>query len=399
LTHRRIHFIANCVYGDHLAGGDIHFFEMARVAAEVGYEVNFFGGHALQAHIAKQSLPASIALTEQSQIQGIDLGTFRGQISLFSDYFKRYRGTMRRLEEIQTDDLVYATTDYWFDVLPVIKSRAQRKMMIWHMQAPSFAEIVARSRADVDSMRLASLHYWMSQNQSLNRFCRCKSKQVLYVHPNMRQPLLARGCRSEEIKYISFGVDPHPKGIGVVRKQYDIVWIGRVHRQKGIDDLLHVLQFLAQKLPDFRGLIIGKVKADLQPRIEAMGLAKVVEFSGFVSEEEKFRLFNASRVYLMPSRFEGSPRVVGEALVCKLPVVAYDVPTYRPIFREFLRYVPCYDVGAFSSEAYHQILKMRSGENYLDRLDVTGFIQECSWETARRTFIRAIQQLVEGTQP
>ena len=51
-SKRRIHFIANCVYGTHLAGGDIHFFEMARAAAEAGYDVNFFGGFALQQHIA-----------------------------------------------------------------------------------------------------------------------------------------------------------------------------------------------------------------------------------------------------------------------------------------------------------------------------------------------------------
>jgi len=393
-SRRRIHFIANCVYGTHLAGGDIHFFEMARAATEAGYEVNFFGGYALQQHIAAQSLKATITLTEERQTPGINPATLGGQIALFRDYYKRYRGTLSRLKQIAPEDVVYATTDYWFDVLPAVKSPAQSKMLVWHMQAPSFRQILARSRADVDTTRLASLHYWLSQNRSLSRFVRCPAKRLLYVHPNMRQPLLRKGYHEAEIKYASFGVDPDPPGSSEARdKIYDAVWIGRVHRQKGIDDLLQTLTYLKEKIPGFRAVIIGKVKSDLQPLIEKLGLLGTVNFPGFVSEEEKFRLFRSSRIYLMPSRFEGSPRVIGEALVSQLPVVAYDVETYRPIFGEFLRYVPCCDVQAFQREAEQQILAMRAGRNYLDQLDLKRFKEQCSWKTAREAFVQALAEL------
>jgi len=295
---------------------------------------------------------------------------------------------------------VYATTDYWFDVLPAVKSPARSKMMIWHMQAPSLHQILARSRADVDATRLASLHYWTSQNKSLSRFGGCPAKRLLYVHPNMRQSLLRRGYHEQEIRYVSFGVDPDPPGATESRqKVYDAVWIGRVHRQKGIDDLLQTLTYLKEKIPAFRAVIIGKVKSDLQPLIDKLGLSAVVDFPGFVSEEEKFRLFRSSRVYLMPSRFEGSPRVIGEALVCQLPVVAYDVETYRPIFGDFLRYVPCYDVQTFQREAEQQILAMRAGRNYLDQLDLKRFKEQCSWKTARETFLQALAELNQTPAP
>ena len=396
---RRIHFIANCVYGTHLAGGDIHFFELARAAAEAGYDVNFFGGFALQQHIGAQSLKATITLTEQNQRTGIDPATLRGQHALFHDYFNRYRGTLRRLNQIAPDDLVYATTDYWFDVLPMVDSPARNKVMIWHMQAPSFSQILARSRADVDATRLASVHYWASQNRSLSRFARCPAKRLLYVHPNMREALLRRGYNEQEIRYVSFGVDPDPPGATEAQQKiYDAVWIGRVHRQKGIDDLLQTLTYLKQKIPNFRAVMIGKVKSELQPRIEKLGLSGVVDFPGFVSEEEKFRLFRSSRVYLMPSRFEGSPRVIGEALVCRLPVVAYEVETYRPVFGDLLRYVPCYDARAFQREAEDQIRRMRAGENYLNSLDLRQFIENCSWQRARETFLSALGELSASTK-
>src|SRR4051812_48796709 len=193
-SSRKIHFIANCVYGKHLAGGDIHFFEMARAAAEAGYQVNFFGGYALQHHIEAQRLQATITLTESSQREGIHAGSVSGQVALFRDYYNRYRGNLRQLAQIGRTDAVYATTDYWFDVLPAVKSSAAAKMMIWHMQAPSFGQIIRRSRADVDATRLASMHYWWSQNKALGQFARLDRKRLFYVHPSMRDQLLERGC-------------------------------------------------------------------------------------------------------------------------------------------------------------------------------------------------------------
>jgi glycosyltransferase involved in cell wall biosynthesis len=389
----RIHFVANCVYSNHVAGGDIHFFEMARAALAAGYDVNFFGGHALQQHLQDQKIAATITLTDNQQHPGIDLGHFTGQAALFADYSRRYRGSIRSLSDIQQHDIVYAVTDFWFDVLPVVRSHAYGKMMIWHMQAPHLSQIAARSRPDVDTARIASLHYWAGQNLSLRKFAGCPHKRMLYVHPRMQPELLNRGFTSDEIKYVSFGVDPSPPGNPTTQKRYDVAWIGRVHRQKGVDDLLETLSHLAKALPDFRAVIIGKVESDLKPRIEDMGLRNFVHFAGFVSEEEKFNLFRASRVYLMPSRFEGSPRVIGEALVCGVPVVAYDVETYRPIFDDFLRYVPCYDVRAFAAESERQVLAVRKGQNYLSTMNLEQFKKDCSWETAKSTFLQAIREL------
>src|SRR5436190_20355447 len=400
VNKRRIHFIANCVYSDHVAGGDIHFFEMARAALGAGYEVNFFGGHALQGHLADQKIAASITLTDTRKMPPINLATRKGKIALLADYTKRYLHSRRNLSGIAPDDVVYGTTDFWFDMLPVVLSQSRRKLAILHMQAPTLAQVIKASRADVDPSRIAALHYWSGQRLSISRFARCVHKRLLYVHPRMRADLLTRGYREDELKYISFGVDPSPPGSRQsVEKVYDVVWIGRVHRQKGIDDLLATLKHLAARVPNFECLIIGKVQAELQTRIDQLGLTKYVTFSGFVSEEEKFRLFRASRVYLMPSRFEGSPRVIGEALVCRLPVVAYDVETYRPVFGDLLRYVPSYDVHAFQREAEEQIRHMRAGENYLDRLDLSGFIEDCSWQRARDTFLHALVELTASTQP
>jgi glycosyltransferase involved in cell wall biosynthesis len=118
-----------------------------------------------------------------------------------------------------------------------------------------------------------------------------------------------------------------------------------------------------------------------------------VTFSGFVSETEKIRLFKASRLFLMPSRHEGSPRVVGEAIIANVPVVAYDIPNYRPVFGNFVRYVPAFDLAAFQSAAEDEIKKMRAGENYLEKLDLAEFKRANSWETTQGKFLAALEKL------
>ena len=417
----KIHLISNGVFTTSIAGGDIHFLKLAEAAARAGYELNFFGGHALQEVIDQHKLPGTVTLTDDARMPKTDTAKFGGQFALFRDFFGRHRRTLAQLRVIRPEDYVYAVSDYWFDVLPAVKSAARRKLMVLHMEAPRFGQILSRSRPDVDPKRLASLHYWASQEWSLRRFAASAprsagrrpganpstgpaeaavsvpsetSRNLFYLHPLMEPRLDKLGVAPHERTLVSYGLEVGPND--AVPKQeriYDAVWIGRVHRQKGIDDLLATLQHLAQRLTNFRAMFIGNVREALAPEMEARRLTKYVEFSGFVSEEEKIRLFKASRVFLMPSKHEGSPRVIGESIIAGTPVVAYDIPNYRPLFGDFVRYARPFDLDKFQDAAGREILRMRAGENYLDKMDLARFKQENSWETTQAKFLGALEAM------
>src|SRR5688500_8304660 len=131
----RLHFITNGVFTTSIAGGDIHFLKLAEGAAKYGYELNFFGGHALQQVVRKHNLPGTVTLTDSTIMPKTDTGALGGQVKLFRDFHGRYRRTMAALDTIGPDDFVYAVSDYWFDVLPAVRSAARRKMMVLHMEA------------------------------------------------------------------------------------------------------------------------------------------------------------------------------------------------------------------------------------------------------------------------
>lgn len=382
-----VFFFANGIYGHHVAGGDIHFVEVARSAAEAGYNVSAFGSKILEDRLKAVDFPCQIFRTSNRVFGKSAEQSITGQLSLLWDYVLRTCRNLKYLKNIQNTDVAYAIADSWCDTIPVALSRAGSKMLVLHMEAPKLTEILCRSRPDVDRFRVAALHYWASQKLSLLLLRLAHRKHIFYVHPAMRESLLKAGFAKSEISPMSFGLDTAVvESVPDQPKTYDLAWIGRVHRQKGISDLLTVLSRLAQRIPLFRAVLIGRGAEELKHDVKRLGLEKCVEFPGLVTEHEKIRILKSSRMFLMPSRHEGSPRTIGEALLCRVPVVAYAVPTYKPIFGTLLQYVPCFDVHVLEEQAAVQIFRMRAGANYLSESDVMQFEQLHSWTSVHTTF-------------
>src|SRR5689334_9031916 len=202
-----VHFITNGVFSTSIAGGDIHFLKLAEGAARAGYGLNFFGGHALREVVTKQGLPGTVTLTDDAPMAKVDQGALGGQVAMFRDMYRRYRRTLAQLSRIGPEDHVYAVSDYWFDVIPAVRARTRRKLMVLHMEAPTFGQILTRGRPDVDPKRLASLHYWASQEWSLRRFCALPRKHVLHLHPMQVPRLRALGAKPEEMTLVSYGLE------------------------------------------------------------------------------------------------------------------------------------------------------------------------------------------------
>lgn len=384
--------IGNGTYCEQTSGGEIHFFHMVEAAVAAGRPVGIFGGHALKQKIDRlfpQGVP--MTLTDRAQVKPFDPHTLGGQFRLLWDYGRRFIGSLKQLHKIKPGDSVYAVSDYWFDVWPLLLCKARRKLMILGMDAPTLKEIIFRSRPDVDASRLNSVYYWLSQNLSLWLFLLLGNKRLFYVHPDMKPRLLAMGYREEEIVFISNGMNlKAAEQVPPQKKAYDVVWLGRVHRQKGIDDLLAMFVILARELKDFSAVLVGRLD-ELAPRLAELNLSHCITLTGLVSEEEKFRLFKASRVFLMPSRQESWGIVIAEALACDVPVVAYDLPAYRPIFGGLIDYVPSFDFEIFKRKSLEAVEKARRGEMILDARELALLKAEHSWEAAGNRFTATLK--------
>jgi glycosyltransferase involved in cell wall biosynthesis len=101
---------------------------------------------------------------------------------------------------------------------------------------------------------------------------------------------------------------------------------GRLSREKGADVLLDAMPLVQAAMPDADLTLVGEgpLKPDLLAQRKQLGLNEVVHLVGFQSNP--FPYFKHADLFVLPSRFEGLPLVVLEALAVGTPVVASDCP-------------------------------------------------------------------------
>ncbi len=105
-----------------------------------------------------------------------------------------------------------------------------------------------------------------------------------------------------------------------------ILYLGRLEEKKGIYDLLYAFEKVVQAIPDARLKICGDGEmAKCKKLAKDLHLDIYIDFLGWVDENEKYRLLNKSKIYILPSYFEGLPMGVLEAMSAGIAVIATDV--------------------------------------------------------------------------
>jgi glycosyltransferase involved in cell wall biosynthesis len=122
-----------------------------------------------------------------------------------------------------------------------------------------------------------------------------------------------------------FAPDP-----GRPREKGLLVAVGRLSPEKNLPLLVEA----ASRLPGVRLEIVGD--GGERPRLAALAAARGVrvEFAGTVENSRLPALLNRAEVFVLPSRYEGQPKALLEAMACGLPVVGTDVPGIRDVVRD-----------------------------------------------------------------
>ena len=136
-----------------------------------------------------------------------------------------------------------------------------------------------------------------------------------------------------------------------------IVYAGRLSAEKNIFLLLDALAVVCARSTAVAVLCgDGPLRAAIEERIAILGLAERVRVVGF--RTDLWAILKAATVCVNPSRFEGRPNAVLEAIACRCPVVVSDIPAHR----EFLDASTAVFVPVTSSEGMAQgILSVLAG--------------------------------------
>lgn len=114
-----------------------------------------------------------------------------------------------------------------------------------------------------------------------------------------------------------------------------VLGVGQLHRQKGFDLLVRAFAAAAGRGEDWSLVIAGEgpERQALAALATSSGVADRVRLIGRRTDIQ--RIYAAADVFALPSRYEGFPNVLLEAMAAGLPAVAADCPTGpREIIRD-----------------------------------------------------------------
>ena len=176
--------------------------------------------------------------------------------------------------------------------------------------------------------------------------------------------------KNVQVKKISNGIpsdffQPFPREIARTGQSYRILFVGQLIPNKGVDDLFHAVNTIAQRIPWELILVYQNSSQEnhFLEMAQKLGITEHVNFLGFLSALELASMYRNVDVLVLPSYAESLPSVITESLLSGTPVVATNVGGIpEQIVSPFGELVPPGDwneLGAALTRVYENLTSYR----------------------------------------
>lgn len=203
-------------------------------------------------------------------------------------------------------------------------------------KSDSYAFVCARATR---ARLVATCHNWASDGlrmrlyKAFDKALMRRFSRIAAVSEPLRRELLLSGVDGARLVMIPNGVtveDPVPPdravtiraSLGIGAGEGVVISVGRLSEEKGHSSLIAAVPEVAAAQPRSRFLIVGggRLRRELEEEARARRLGGRVMFLG--ERRDVMDLLAASDVFVLPSRKEGLPLALLEAMACRKPVIA-----------------------------------------------------------------------------
>ena len=181
--------------------------------------------------------------------------------------------------------------------------------------------------------------------------------------------------------------------------QRTLLYLGRIHPIKGLDDLVAAWSKVEAGFADWHLKIVGPGEPEhiqsVRNAIEKRGVRRV-SIEGPVFEADKWRLIFAANLTILPSHTESFGMVVAESLACGRPVITTKGTPWKDIETQKCGW--WIDTGPASIEAALRVA-LRTPVEVLDEMGARGAAwvkQSLSWDGIGEEMARVYRWLCLG---
>ncbi|MFO0759442.1 MAG: glycosyltransferase family 4 protein [Byssovorax sp.] len=231
-----------------------------------------------------------------------------------------------------------------------------------------------------------------------------RAQRVLSVSRAMADRVAELGVPRERVIVQHNGVDGERfavrdrdasrDAVGLPHRRKVIGYVGNLRTEKGSDVLIEAMDHLVNKLgvkdPELVIVGSGELGPSLEKRVGALGLSSNVRFAGRKLHDEIPRWMNAFDVFCLPSRREGCPNVILEALASGKPVVASNVGGIPELVDEKNGILVPSESPAALAQAFKDAL-----ERSWDPEALRGSVQFLSWDAVGATYFDLLSTVID----
>jgi glycosyltransferase involved in cell wall biosynthesis len=255
------------------------------------------------------------------------------------------------------DGIVYSSCEHIYDVLPALKYKI-RKGYKWYSVYHWVEDYPWRDKRG-NTPFLPRYAYWLNRVVS-GLLIKGFSDKILAVSESTKEKLISiKKIKSDRIKSVYCGVN-YDEIQNIVKKysnekgkKYDAVFMKRLNYGKGVKDLLCIWKEVVKANPKAKLAVIGDGSKDvldsMHSFIDSNNLGKNVDLLGAIYDNnDKIRVINSSKLFLLPTHEENWAIVIGEAMAVGLPVVVSRLKEIVPIWKDNVVWCDVGDISQFS---------------------------------------------------
>jgi glycosyltransferase involved in cell wall biosynthesis len=157
--------------------------------------------------------------------------------------------------------------------------------------------------------------------------------KVITISQAIRRVLVAQGVPAEKVVCVHSALDPSPyleagdaallrREFGISKEERVVAMAAQFIQRKGHAILLDAVPSVLSSHPNTRFILFGQgpLRSEMEARVEAEGLGRVVTFAGF--RDDLHKLLPAMELLVHPATKEGLGIILLQASASGLPIVA-----------------------------------------------------------------------------
>jgi len=286
-------------------------------------------------------------------------------VSMFKPLILLWKNRKRIKQEVM---VVWSQSDFLFDVFSGFFVKLMNKRVIWvascYLVAPNPFKGYKfywdkHSRLRFPDIRLIS--YWLAQRLSLF-IIKFFADRLLLANNSDGQRISNLGINRNKMLVVGGGIEearinntPADKNVN-----FDAVYMGRMHPQKGILELVEIWKMVITKIPGAKLAIItvgeNSYAKQVFKKIKDSGIEENIKIFGYMDFEQKYTFLKSCKLYITAEMYHDGGLAMLEAMACGLATITFKNPAIQAMIPCGRYEVPLNDLEAFS-EAIIAFLK------------------------------------------